>query len=104
MNELNSLGGQLYIRYFQQFIVITTVSSSSFWNSYPQEQEIFEYLDTGEKDNDQPVYWEQYYSDILDDDANDEKSNIHSRQLEENNRDKRMRQVNNYKLSLKYNQ
>lgn len=79
--------------------IAPTSASSILWNGYPQ---LYEYFDTGEKDNDQPVYWEQYYSDIEDynnenfDDDNNEKF---SRQLQEdnvpesNNRDKRMRQV-----------
>lgn len=64
--------------------------SSAQWDGYPQ---ILEYLDTGgEKDNIQPVYWEQYYSDIEYDDENKEN---YPRQLHESlpeGRDKR-RQV-----------
>lgn len=66
--------------------------SSAQWNGYPS---FYEYLNNEEKDTDQPVYWEQYYSDIEynDDNADDDK---YPRQLQEtepeNSRNKR-RQV-----------
>lgn len=77
--------------------ISSSQAPSILWNSYPQ---LYEYLDTEEKDNEQPVYWEQYYSDIehYNDEKDDESSNDKfSRQLQETNvpesRDKRMRQV-----------
>lgn len=70
---------------------------------------MYEYFDTGEKDNDQPIYWEQYYSDIGDDDYNinsennnnnifDDSGDKYVRQLPVNkeeleNRNKRRQQV-----------
>lgn len=51
-------------------MLLISISSSStstlLWNKYPQ---LYGYLvdAVGEKDNDKPVYWEQYYSDIEDD-------------------------------------
>lgn len=73
--------------------------SSAQQDGYPQ---LYEYFGGGDGDGVQPVYWEQYYSDI---DYNDEETDKYPRQLQETlpqSRDKRRQVFTFLSLSAPY--